>query len=206
MLAVVAAFTLFFVWAFGHPLAWSVVGCLFAALPLTGLLLTIGVGARAAVAAGPRWIGVRLLGRWRVIDLGQVRVVRLADERPFPGFGGSAGSGGLGGPGGFGGSGGFGGFARLGGLGPKGSGGGGSSGQALVFEDSQGRRVDIGIDVLDAGLAAVVREGLAADADVDPDAARVLDQARGLPSGSGPDPEAGVDDPEPPEQEIGRRP
>ena len=53
MLAVVALFTLFFVWAFGHALLWSVIGCLFAVLPLTGLVLAVGVGLRAAVAAGP---------------------------------------------------------------------------------------------------------------------------------------------------------
>ena len=44
-----------------------------------------------------------------------------------------------------------------------------------MFEDLQGGRVDIGVDALDGGLAAVVRAGLAPDADVDPGAARALD-------------------------------
>jgi hypothetical protein len=170
MLGIVAIFTLFFVWAFGHALAWSVIGCLFGAVPLIGLLLTVGVGLRAAVAAGPGWVGVRFLRRWRVIDLGQVRAVRLAHDGPFPGFG------------------------RFGGLGPMGPRGtrnpmgpygGGPGGGTLVFEDLQGGRVDIGVDALDGGLAAVVRAGLAPDAEVDPGAARALDPMGELGSGSG---------------------
>jgi len=147
MLAVVALFTLFFVWAFGHPVAWSVVGCLFAALPLAGLVLTVGVGLRAAVAAGPRWVAVRILRGWRVVDLGQVRVVRLADDGPVPGFA-FSGWGGFGGP--------------------------GSGGRALVLEDAAGRRVDIGVDALESGLVDVVRQGLGPDVEVDPAAARAL--------------------------------
>jgi len=197
MLAVVAIITLLFVWAFGHPLAWSVIGCLFALLPLAGLVLTLGVGLRAAVVAGPGRIGVRFLGRWRIVDLGQVRVVRLADES-FPGFGGFSrfGGGGFGG-GGFGGGGFRGGgpggaigSGRIGG--PRGPGdpggwsptvseggseGGGPGGRALVFEDDHGGRVEIGIDALDAGLVEVVREGLAPDAVIDPEAARALGRA-----------------------------
>jgi len=200
MLAVVALFTLFFVWAFGHPLAWSVIGSLFAVLPLTGLLLAVGVGLRAAVAAGPGRIAIRFLGRWRVIDLGQVRAVRLADQGPFGGFGGFGsfgGSGGVGGRGGgggrFGGPGGFPGLGGMGGSGPRG---------ALVLEDDHGGRVQIGVDALDAGLAAVVREGLAPDAEVDPDAARAL--------GRGSDDDATAADSSPrepdPGQGIGHRP
>ena len=189
MLAVVAVITLLFVWAFGHPLAWSVIGCLFAVLPLVGLVLSFGVGLRAAVAAGPGRIAVRFLGRWRVIDLGQVRVVRLADHRPFPGFGGlggvvgfggAGGPGGPGGPGAFGGIGGFRGpgqLGRPGGPGHTSSRSAGTGGRTLVFEDAHGGRVEIGVDALDAGLAAVVREGLAPDADIDPDAARALGRA-----------------------------
>jgi hypothetical protein len=78
--------------------------------------------------------------------------------------------------------------------------------------------VEIGVDALDAGLAAVVREGLASDAEVDPDAARALgrgsgehtsrlapraaeaSQEPGLEPESKPEPESGR------EQEIGRRP
>src|SRR5580692_1129014 len=75
MLAVVFVITLFFVWAFGHALAWSIIGCLFAALPLAGLVLALGIGLRAAVAAGPGRIAVRFFGRWRVVELGQVRDV-----------------------------------------------------------------------------------------------------------------------------------
>jgi len=168
MLAVVAVFTLFFVWAFGHPVAWSVIGSLFAVLPLTGLILTIGVGLRAAVAAGPSRIGIRFLGRWRIVDLGRVRVVRLADQNALGGLGG------LGGFGGLGGSRGFPGFGGRGGPSPRGPGDGGLGGGTLVFEDDHGGSVRIGIDALDAGLAEVVRDGLPADADVDADAARAL--------------------------------
>ncbi len=190
MLAVVAIITLLFVWAFGHPLAWSVIGCLFALLPLAGLVLTVAVGLRAAVVAGPGRVGVRFLGRWRIVDLGQVRVVRLADQS-FPGFGGfsrfgAGGSGGAIGPGGGIGSGGIGGPRGPGGPGGRsptvwegGSEGGGPGGRALVFEDDHGGRVEIGIDALDAGLVEVVREGLAPDAVIDPEAARALGRAAG---------------------------
>ncbi|MDR3649267.1 MAG: hypothetical protein P4L20_09265 [Acidimicrobiales bacterium] len=209
MLAVVAIITLLFVWAFGHPLAWSVIGCLFALLPLAGLLLTVGVGLRAAVVAGPGRIGVRFLGRWRIVDLGQVRVVRLADQS-FPGFGGFSrfGGGGFGG-GGFGGggfgaggaigSGGIGGHRGPGGPGgwsttvsEGGSEGGGPGGRALVFEDDHGGRVEIGIDALDAGLVEVVREGLGPDAVIDPEAARALGRAAGTDA---PRPPGGVSSP-----------
>jgi hypothetical protein len=178
MLAVVAFFTLFFVWAFGHPLAWSVLGALFALVPLAGLILASAVAVRAAVATGPGRIAIRFLGAWRVVDLGQVRVVRLSDRGPFGGFGGFPGFSGraerpaIGGP-------------RPGGPGGWGPGGpvdGGQGPRSLVLEDVEGRRVEIGVDALDAGLAAAVRDGLASDAEVDPDAARALgqtDQERG---------------------------
>jgi hypothetical protein len=224
MLAVVALFTLFFVWAFGHALVWSVIGCLFAVLPLTGLILAVGVGLRAAVAAGPGRIAIRFLGRWRVVDLGQVRAVRLSDQGPFGGFGDFGGFGGLGGGGG---GGRFGGFPALGGLGgsgpsspggPSGSGDGGTGGRSLVLEDVHGGRVQIGVDALDAGLAAVVREGLAPDAEVDPDAARALGSGSGehtsrlaprAPEPSqepGPEPGSKAQPESGQEQEIGRRP
>lgn len=168
MLVVVAIFTLFFVWAFGHPLAWSVIGCLFAALPLAGLVLALGIGFRAAVAAGPGRLAVRFFGRWRVVDLGQVRAVRIGDQGPLGGFGGFGGLGGFNGLSGFGGLGGFGGQR------PRGPGGGGAAGRTLVFEDVHGGRVVIGVDALDAGLAAVVRDGLGPDTDIDADAAYAL--------------------------------
>jgi hypothetical protein len=168
MLAIVAIFTLFFVWAFGHPLAWSVIGCLFAALPLAGLVLALGIGFRAAVAAGPGRLAVRFFGRWRVVDLGQVRAVRIGDQGPLGGFGAFGGLGGFNGPSGFGGLGGFGGQR------PRGPGGGGAAGRTLVFEDVHGGRVVIGVDALDAGLAAVVRDGLGPDIDIDADAADAL--------------------------------
>jgi hypothetical protein len=198
LLAVVFLITVFFVWAFGHPLAWSVIGCLFAVLPLVGLVLALGVGLRAAVAAGPGRVAVRFFGRWRVVDLGQVRAVRLGDQSPFGGFGFRFGGGGPGGPGGLGGFGAFGGF---GGPGPAGPGGGGTGagGRSLVFEDVHGQRVEIGIDALDAGLAAVVRDGLAADAVIDVDAARALGTGfvgPGVDTSPGADePEAGAADP-----------
>jgi hypothetical protein len=182
MLAVVAIFTLFFVWAFGHPLAWSVIGCLFAALPLAGLVLALGIGFRAAVAAGPGRLAVRFFGRWRVVDLGQVRAVRVGDQGPLGGFGAF---GGFGGRGGFNGLSGFGGLGGFGGQGPRGPGGGGAAGRTLVFEDVHGGRVVIGVDALDAGLAAVVRDGLGPDTDIDAGAAYALGRGSdaGLPTG-----------------------
>ena len=197
MLAVVFVITLFFVWAFGHALAWSIIGCLFAVLPLIGLVLALGIGLRAAVAAGPGRIAVRFFGRWRVVDLGQVRAVRLGDQNSFGGFGGPGGCGGFGAAGRFGG---------WGGPGQRGPGGGGANGpvglggRTLVFEDVHGQRVEIGVDALDAGLAAVVREGLAPDAVIDVDAARAL--------GRGSDPDGPADEPGSgtPESGTGRRP
>jgi len=186
MLVVVFAITVFLVWAFGHALAWSVIGCLFGALPLAGLVLTIGVGLRAAVAAGPGRIAVRFFGRWRVVDLGQVRAVRLGDQGGFGGFS-SFGGGNFGGFG----------FGGLGGVGRQGPGGGGAGGaggaggRTLVFEDVHGQRVEIGVEALDAGLAAVVREGLSPDAEIDVGAARAL--GRGSQGDT-------------PEQGIGHRP
>ena len=53
--------------------------------PLVGLLVCLGVRRRAAVAAGPGWVGVRFLRRWRVLDLSDVRVVRVSAPRPFAG-------------------------------------------------------------------------------------------------------------------------
>jgi hypothetical protein len=191
ILAVVFLITVFFVWAFGHPVAWSVIGCLFAAVPLTGLVAAIGIGLRAAVTAGPGRIAIRFFGRWRVVDLGQVRAVRLGDQGPFGGMGGFAsfgGSGRFGGPGGAGPGGG-----GPGGGGPGGVGGvGGVGGRTLVFEDIAGRRVEIGVDALEAGLGAVVREGLGPDVEIDADAARALGR------GSSPDDAT--------EQGIGPRP
>jgi hypothetical protein len=174
-----------------------VIGCLFAALPLLGLVLALGVGVRAAVAVGPGRIAVRFFGRWRVVDLGQVRAVRLGDQSPFGGFGFRFGGGGLGGPGGPGGLGGLGGFGAFGGFGgpgpagPGGRGGTGAGGRSLVFEDVHGQRVEIGVDALDAGLAAVVRDGLAPDAVIDVDAARAL----GAGPGPGDDASTGVGEP-----------
>ena len=232
MLAVVAIVTGFFVWAFGHPVAWSVIGVLFAALPLAGLVLALGVGLRAATAAGPGWLAVRFFGRWRVVDLGQVRAVRLVDGGLFPGLGGGAfrAFGSFGGPGGGGGGpaafGGFGlgGFGRPGagpgsggpgGVGPQGGGG------SLVFEDPYGGRVQISVDSLE-GLADMVRGGLAPGAVIDVDAARVLERGTGAGAGSGTGPialgasssgaDTDADAPDgapridPPERERGDRP
>ncbi len=204
MLAVVAVITLLFVWAFGHPVAWSVLGCLFAVLPLVGLVLCVGVGLRAAVAAGPGRIAVRFLGRWRVVDLGQVRVVRLADHGSFPGFSGFGGAAGFGGPGAIGGIVGLRGPGGPGGTGPSGSEGRGPHGRAIVFEDVHGGRVEIGVDALDAGLAAVVREGLAADAQIDPEAARALGGEPG--AGTGTTGAPGEPDAGSPEPGLGHRP
>ncbi len=91
-LAVVFLVTVFLVWLVGHPVAMSILGCLFAAVPLAGLVLAVAVWLRAAVAAGPQWIAVRFVRRWRVVDLGRVRAVRLAGSG-FPGAGPAAGPG-----------------------------------------------------------------------------------------------------------------
>jgi hypothetical protein len=206
MLAVVFLFTVFFVWAFGHPVAWSVVGVLFALLPLTGLILAYAVGMRAAVAASPGRIAVRFLGRWRIVDLGQVRAVHVGDGSSFGGFGfrfGGAGPGFGPGPG-----------LSGGGDGVGGGAGGGAGGRTLVFEDVDGQRVEIGVDALDAGLAAVVRDGLAPDAVIDVDAARALGRGTGSDDrGTGSDAidagaDGGADDggPAAPGQGIGHRP
>ena len=205
MLAVVALVTGFFVWVFGHPVAWSVIGCLFAAVPLAVLVFAAGVGARGAVGAGPRWVGIRIFRRWRIVDLGDVRAVRLAGgsgHGPGGAFGGLSGdgSGGSGfGGGGFGGGGfgggGFGGGSGVGGPGFggygawgafRGLGSIGAPGGSVVFEDAYGRRVDIAVDALDGGLAEMVRSGLAPDAVIDPDAARALGTA-GSPASGGED-------------------
>ncbi len=77
-----------------------------------------------------------------------------------------------------------------------------------MFEDVHGGRVEIGIDALDAGLAAVVREGLAPDAEIEPEAARALGRApephgaHGL--GATPDPDVTTDDPDAGASEQGR--
>jgi len=194
MLGIVAVVTLFFVWAFGHPVAWSVIGCLFAVVPLAGLVVTVGVGLRAAVVAGPGRIAVRFFGRWRVVDLGQVRAVRFAEGGSMGGFGG------------FGGAGGFGG-GRFGG--PGGSGRGGGS-RALVFEDVHGGQVEIGVEALEAGLAEVVREGLGPDVVIDADVAGALGGSS-FPAGPTAETaaltsETAEPDPQGPEQEIGHRP
>jgi len=160
-LCVVVAITAFLVWVSGHPLAWSVVGCLFGALPLAGLLTTVAVWSRAAVAAGPSWVGVRIVRRWRVVDLGRVRAVSLAG-------GGTAGFSGFGSGGG---------ARRPGGPGPWGN--TGTGGTLIVLEDDAGARIDLDVAALGAGVADVVAQGLGADATIDPDAAAVLDRARG---------------------------
>jgi hypothetical protein len=177
LLGVVTLITVLLVWELGHPVALGVIGFFFAVLPLSGLLLALGVGLRGAVAAGPRWIGVRIIGRWRVIDLGDVRAVRLGTETPLGGFG----------P--------FGGrtyYAFRGGRwspatdgvhghdGPTGPGVGGQAarlGGALVFEDASGHRIDVELDALGSGLADVVRRGLGPGVDIDPGAARALEDA-----------------------------
>jgi len=164
MLAVVAVITLFFVWAFGHPVAWGVIGSLFGVLPLAGLLLSVGLELRAALAAGPRWVAVRFLLRWRVVDLGAVRAVHLGGDSPFVPFfrfgGGRPGVPGA--PGG-----------------PAAGGGGGGGVRSVVFEDAEGRRINVDVGVFDADLADVVRRGLGPDVAVDPAVADVLELGPG---------------------------
>jgi hypothetical protein len=84
-LLVVVLFTAVLVAVFGHPLGLSIIGALFAIGPLVGLLVCLGVSRRAAVAAGPGWVGVRFLRRWRVLDLSEVKLVRVSAPRPFAG-------------------------------------------------------------------------------------------------------------------------
>lgn len=84
-LVLVVLFTALLVFAFGHPLGLSIVGALFAAVPLLGLIVCLGVSRRAAVAAGPGWVGVRFVRRWRVLDLSEVKVVRVGAPRSFAG-------------------------------------------------------------------------------------------------------------------------
>jgi len=84
-LVVVVFVTALLVLLFGHPLGLSIVGALFALLPFVGLLVCLGVSRRAAVAAGPGWVGVRFVRRWRVLDLSEVAVVRISAPRSFAG-------------------------------------------------------------------------------------------------------------------------
>ena len=158
MLAAVTIITLFLVWAFGHPVPWSVIGSLFGAPPLAGLLLSVGLELRAALATGPRWVAVRFLLRWRVVDLGAVRAVHVGGDSPFFPFL-RLGSGLPGGPG------------------APGTGGGGM--RPVVFEDAYGRRITIDVGVFDADLADVVLSGLGPDVVVDPGAADVLELGPG---------------------------
>jgi len=83
LLAVCAVITLLFVAVLGHPLFWSIVGVMFAAVPLAVLLVVASLHARGAVVAGRNRVGVRVLRRWRLIDLGSVRVVRLVPDDPY---------------------------------------------------------------------------------------------------------------------------
>ena len=85
MVAVLAAIGAALAAAFGHPVVWAVIGFVLGVVPLAGLIVVLLLGGRAGVAAGPGWIGLRLLGRWRTLDLGQVRSVRLSDESWLPG-------------------------------------------------------------------------------------------------------------------------
>jgi hypothetical protein len=151
LVAVVVLITAGLVELSGHPVAWSVIGFLFAAAPLAGLLGAVAVTLRAAMAAGPGWIGVRFVRRWRVIDLGQVRTVRFVDGAGFGGFGSFVGGGG------------FGGF-----------GGGRFTSPRVVLEDAGGATVEIGLDALNAPIGDMLRHGLGPDAQIDPDAARAL--------------------------------
>ncbi len=162
LLASVAVIGLLFAEAFGHPLAMAVLGFLFGAVPLAVLVGTVLVGRRAALAAGPGWIGVRVVRRWRTIDLDQVRSVRLIDGGGFPGGGFPGG----GFPGRFPGSG-------QDAIGPR----------SLVIEDSGGNRVDVGLEALGSGFGEVLRQGLGPDAVIEAEAREVL-------GGPGPDPGA----------------
>jgi hypothetical protein len=88
LIAFCAAVTLFFVAAFGHPLAMAVIGFAFAFVPLIVLASAVAVRWRGAVTAGRGRVGIRVLNRWRTVDVGGVRTVRFSGS-PFGAGGGT---------------------------------------------------------------------------------------------------------------------
>ena len=132
------------------PVAWSVIGALFVAAPLDRARGHRGDRAyELRSRPGRAGSGCRVVRHWRVLDLDQVRTVRL-DDGGLGGFGfGFAGGFGFGGGGGF--------------------GAGRFTGRSVVLEDAFGGRVDIGLDALDAGISEVLRHGLAPEVHIDPD-------------------------------------
>lgn len=162
LLAVVAVITVLFVEALGHPEFFSIVGVLFALIPLAALVFAQTAGHRAAVAAGPGWIGVRVVRAWRTVDLRRVRAVRVADAGAFGVV--ASGPGALAGR-----------FGARPGARPT-----------IVLEDDAGHVIDIGADALDAGIGDVVRHGLGPGAVVDDEARRLLDGSPGPGDGAAP--------------------
>jgi hypothetical protein len=106
LIAFCALVTALFVAAFGHPLAMSIIGLFFAFIPIVVLATAVGVHTRGSVAAGRGWVGFRLFRRWRGVDMGSIRTIRVT-RSPVDGSYDAAASGfggpGFGGPG-FGGS------------------------------------------------------------------------------------------------------
>jgi|GEM_PF-5901062 len=90
-LGVIALVTAGFVTAFGHPLLWSVLGAVFALPPLGLLASAVLLSHRAAIGAGDRWVGIRTVGQWRVVDFsappqwGARRAGGAHGEGPGPG-------------------------------------------------------------------------------------------------------------------------
>jgi hypothetical protein len=89
LIAFCALVTALFVSAFGHPLAMSIIGFFFALIPIVLLVSVTALRARGAVAAGQGSVGFRLFRRWRLVDVGSVKVARV--HVPFgagsePGF------------------------------------------------------------------------------------------------------------------------
>jgi len=84
-LGLVVLVTALLVAAFGHPVGLAVAGAFFALGPLLGLAVCLGVSRRAAVAAGQGWVALRLVRRWRVLELASVRSVRVGAPRSFAG-------------------------------------------------------------------------------------------------------------------------
>lgn len=84
LIAFCALVTALFVAAFGHPLAMSIIGLCFAFIPIVVLATAVGVHARGSVAAGRGWVGFRLFRRWRGVDVGSIRTVRVT-SRPVDG-------------------------------------------------------------------------------------------------------------------------
>ena len=85
ILAVLAVIGAVLAALFGHPAVWAVIGFVLGLVPLVALILVLLFGGRAGVAAGSGWVGLRLVGRWQILDLDRIRRVRISDDGWLPG-------------------------------------------------------------------------------------------------------------------------